>query len=158
VVRTANASGESDGLAAVTRLNGLVELMRLESTESSLGGLAILNALSSALFALALRAASEAGQAPTGLLALAGHSRLAPALSAMFSEPAKPWTLPELAELCDMSRATFMRHFQSGLGRSAIDLLTDIRMSGAANELRKPTATVEAVARFRGPFSLLLET
>jgi AraC family transcriptional activator of mtrCDE len=35
-----------------------------------------------------------------------------------------------------MSRATFMRHFQDKLGRSAIELLTDIRMSLAANELK----------------------
>jgi AraC family transcriptional activator of mtrCDE len=146
LVRTVNASGASDVDSAVTRLNGLLELMRLESTEGNLGGMAILNALSSVLFALALRAASEAERAPTGLLAVAGHSRLAPALSVMFSEPAKPWSLPELADLCGMSRATFVRHFQSGFGRSAIDLLTDIRMSVAANELQKPTVAVEAVA------------
>jgi AraC family transcriptional activator of mtrCDE len=150
VVRTVNASGASGAVSAAARLNGLLELMRLESIEGNPGGVSILNALSLALFALALRTASETGQAPTGLLALAGHSGLAPALSAMFSEPAKPWTLLQLAELCSMSRATFMRHFQSGLGRSAMNLLTDIRMSVAANELRKPMATVEAVASVVG--------
>lgn len=45
-----------------------------------------------------------------------------------------------------MSRATFMRHFQDKLGRTAFDLLTDIRMSMAANELQKATMTTEAVA------------
>jgi AraC family transcriptional regulator, activator of mtrCDE len=146
VVRASGGLAVTDEQSEVPRLNRLVELMRLESMETSLGGLAILNALSSALFALALRVASAAGQTQTGLLALASHSRVAPALSAMFSDPARQWTLPELAALCSMSRATFMRHFQSGLGHSAGDLLTDIRMSVAANELRKPTATVEAVA------------
>ncbi|MBX4145213.1 AraC family transcriptional regulator, partial [Ralstonia pickettii] len=111
-----------------------------------LGGLAILDALSAALFALALRAISESGQAPTGLLALAGQPRLAPAIVAMLDDPARPWTLPELAALCSMSRATFMRHFQSKLGHSAADLLTDIRMSLAANALRRPSASAEAVS------------
>jgi AraC family transcriptional activator of mtrCDE len=106
----------------------------------------MLNALTSALFTLVLRAASESEQAPAGLLALAGHPRLAPAISAMFADPARPWNLPDLADLCSMSRATFMRHFQDKLGRSAIELLTDIRMSLAANELKKPTMTTEAVA------------
>jgi len=45
-----------------------------------------------------------------------------------------------------MSRATFVRHFQDKLGRSAIELLTEIRMSMAANELKKPGMTTEAVA------------
>lgn len=136
-----------DGAGSVSNpLVSLVELMRSESAGDKPGGYAILNAFTSALFTLALRAASESEQAPAGLLALAGHPRLAPAISAMFADPARPWSLPDLANLCSMSRATFMRHFQDKLGRSAIELLTDIRMSLAANELKKPTMTTEAVA------------
>ena len=141
-----DTAGSPDLPDAIARLTSLVELMRAESLGQQLGGLAILNALSSALFALALRAVSESGQAPTGLLALAAHPRLAPAIAAMLDDPAKPWTLPELAARCSMSRATFMRHFHATLGHSALDLLTDIRMSVAANALRQPSASVEAVA------------
>lgn len=110
------------------------------------GSNAILNALSAALFTLTLRAASEAEQAPEGLLAVAGNARLAPAISAMFGDPARAWRLPELADLCGMSRATFMRHFQGRLGCSAADLLTDIRMSLAANALKRSGTSTEAVA------------
>jgi AraC family transcriptional regulator, activator of mtrCDE len=49
-----------------------------------------------------------------------------------------------------MSRATFMRQFQDKLGRSALDLLTDLRMSLAANELKKPAISTEAVAETVG--------
>lgn len=146
VVHAHAGPDENAGPPASDRLAGLLALMRSESTSDKPGGKAILNALSSALFTLALRAASESEQAPEGLLALAGYPRLAPAISAMFGDPARTWTLPELASLCGMSRATFMRHFQDKLGRSAPDLLTDIRMSLAANELRKPGMTTEAVA------------
>jgi AraC family transcriptional activator of mtrCDE len=118
--------------------------------DNEVGSGAILNALSSALFALTLRAAVEAGQARTGLLALAAHPRLASAAAAIFSDPARAWTLPELAGLSSMSRATFMRHFQASLGRSAMDLLTDIRMSAAANALRKSKLSAEAVADLVG--------
>jgi AraC family transcriptional activator of mtrCDE len=146
VVRAMDGHGEEGTGSASNHLASLVGLMRMESAGDKPGGYAILNALTSALFTLALRAASESEQAPAGLLALAGHPRLAPAISAMFSDPARPWNLPDLANLCSMSRATFMRHFQDKLGRSAIELLTDIRMSLAANELKKPTMTTEAVA------------
>lgn len=149
VVRTATGD-ESHGSETSAQLTGLLALMRTESNASHLGGNAMLNALSSALFTLTLRMASESNDAPTGLLALVGQPRLAPALTAMFSEPARPWTLPELAGLCNMSRATLIRHFQDKVGRSANDLLTAIRMTLAANELKKTNASTEAVAESVG--------
>jgi AraC family transcriptional activator of mtrCDE len=143
-----NASGE--GSETDAQLAALVSLMRIETASDSLGGRAMLDALSTAMFALTLRLASELGDASPGLLALAGHPRLAPALAALFHEPAHPWTLPELAKLCNMSRATLARHFQEKLGRSASDLLTDIRMTLAANELRSSVASTGAVAAAAG--------
>jgi AraC family transcriptional activator of mtrCDE len=150
VVRERDCHGD-EGIGSASRhLAGLVALMRTESADDKLGGNAVLNALTSALFALILRAASESEQPPAGLLALTGHPRLAPAISAMFADPARPWTLPDLADLCSMSRATFMRHFQDKLGRSAVDMLTDIRMSLAANALKNPALSAEAVAELVG--------
>jgi len=150
VARAMNGNEEDGNGSAASQLANLVNLMRMESAGDRVGGRAILNALSSALFTLVLRAASEAEEAPDGLLALAGHPRLAPAIAAMFADPTRSWRLPDLADLCGMSRATFMRHFQDRLGRSALDLLTDLRMSLAANELKKPTVSTEAVAETVG--------
>jgi len=143
----AGAGGGSD---TAGQLAGLVALMRGESADDRLGGRAMLNALSSAMFALVLRLASLTDDAPRGLLALAGHPRLAPAVAALFNEPARAWSLPELARLCGMSRATLARQFQEKLGRSAADLLTDIRMALAANELKKSSLSTGAVAEAVG--------
>jgi AraC family transcriptional regulator, activator of mtrCDE len=143
---SATAAGPGTG----AQLAGLVGLMRAESAAENLGGLAMLNALSTALFAIALRLASEVTEPPNGLLALAGNPRLVPALTALFNEPACPWTLPELAQRCNMSRATFIRHFQERLGRSASDLLTDIRMTVAANALKTSEMSTGAVAELAG--------
>ena len=150
VTQVGDGDEDQGGGPASSQLGGLVRLMRTEVTADRVGGRAILNALSSALFALVLRAASEAEKRPAGLLALAGHPRLAPAMEAMLADPAQPWKLPDLAALCGMSRATFMRHFQDRLGCSAVDFLTDLRMSLAANELRKPAISTEAVAESVG--------
>jgi AraC family transcriptional activator of mtrCDE len=150
VVKAMNGHGEEKSESASDHLASLVELMRMESAGDKPGGYAILNALTSVLFTLMLRAASESESAPAGLLALAGHLRLAPAISAMFADPAHPWNLSDLADLCDLSRDTFMRHFQAKLGRSAIELLTDIRMSLAANALKQPVMTAEAAADAAG--------
>jgi AraC family transcriptional regulator, activator of mtrCDE len=150
VVNVGNNQMETFGSQAATQLAGLVSLMRGEAADDHLGGRAMLNALSTAMFTLALRRATETGTAPTGLLALAGFPRLAPALAALFSEPARPWSLPELARLCNMSRATLVRQFQEKLERSASELLTDIRMAIASNELRNSSMSVGAVAETVG--------
>jgi len=143
----AGAAGENETAA---QLAGLVTIMRGESAADHLGGRAMLNALSTVMFALVLRLASETGDAPRGILALAGHSRLAPVVAALFNEPARAWSLPELAELSGMSRATLARQFQEKLGRSASDLLTDIRMTMAANELTRSSLSTGAVAEAVG--------
>jgi AraC family transcriptional regulator, activator of mtrCDE len=150
IVRTAGSDNKATAAGTGAQLTALVELMRAETGSENLGGQAMLNALSAALFALTLRFSGESDAAPTGLLALASQPRLAPALKALFLEPARPWTLPDLAELCNMSRATIARHFQERLGRSASDLLTDIRMTLAATELRTSSVSVGAVGEAVG--------
>ena len=150
VVHAGDRSSDNASSGTAAKLSGLVALMRSESEIDHLGGRAMLNALSTAMFTLVLRLASETNDAPTSLLALAGHPRLAPALAALFNEPARAWSLPDLARLCNMSRATLARRFQEKLGRSASDLLTGIRMTLAANELRKSSLSTGAVAEAVG--------
>ncbi len=150
VVHAGDYNVQAAGSGTSAQLAGLISLMRRESAADHLGGRAMLNALSTAMFVLVLRLASEADDAPRGLLALAGHPRLAPAVMALFNEPARAWSLPELARLCNMSRATLARQFQEKLGRSASDLLTDIRMALASSELKKPSMSTGAVAEAVG--------
>ncbi|KAF1051135.1 MAG: RCS-specific HTH-type transcriptional activator RclR [Burkholderia gladioli] len=132
LIRTA---GEAVDAPVGNRLTRLVELMREEANELGPGSMALVNHLSGALFALAMRFASESGKPPRGLLALAARSRLQPALTAMFDSPGHSWSLPELAALYHMSRATFARHFDEAIGCSASDLLTEIRMTIAGRML-----------------------
>ena len=150
IVRGASEASSPGQTAAGAQVRSLIAMMRTESDTENLGGRAMLNAFSAALFTLTLRLASEAAEAPSGLLSLAGHPRLAPALTAMFQEPARAWTLPELARLCHMSRATLARHFRERLDRSAADLLLDIRMTLAASELKKPLRSTAHVAELAG--------
>lgn len=136
--------------AAGRQLATLIALIRTEAANESLGGHAMLNALSAAMFALALRVASEQNAVSAGLLSAVSQPRLGPALSALFQEPERAWTMPKLARLCHMSRATFARHFQQQMGRSASSLLLDIRMALAADRLRKTSASISEIAEAAG--------
>ncbi|MFH2719519.1 AraC family transcriptional regulator [Enterobacter hormaechei] len=134
-----------------SQISGLVNLIRFEAQVTHLGARAMLNALSTALFTLTLRAASSDGSDNLrGLLQLAADKRLAPALFAILDSPSTNWTLPQLAEICLMSRSTFIRQFEKKLGKSALDLLTDIRMGVASEELLRSGSSTEAIAEMAG--------
>jgi AraC family transcriptional activator of mtrCDE len=123
--RACRHSRRTEGHGA--QLNGLVSLMRWGARRrSSRRPCDAECAIDSDVRAGAAACQRDRRRAPRGLLALAGHPRLAPAVAALFNEPAHAWSLPELACLCNMSRATLARQFQEKLGRSASDLLTDI--------------------------------
>ncbi|WP_395062445.1 AraC family transcriptional regulator [Paraburkholderia silvatlantica] len=139
-----------DGTQAPERLVRLIALLRDEAYEAAPGSESLVNHLSGALFGLTLRYASAGDAPPRGLLALAQRPRLQPAIDAMFEAPGKPWTLPELAELCHMSRATFVRHFDEAIGRSAADVLTDIRMTLAGRMLAQGNDSVAGIGEFVG--------
>jgi AraC family transcriptional activator of mtrCDE len=123
----------------------LVELMREEVKGRHPGSESVVNHLSGALFGLTLRFASENGEPPRGLLALSQRPRLQPALSAMFDQPGEPWSLPGLAALCNMSRATFARQFDEAIGRSPTDLLTEVRMAVAGRKLAQTRLPVPEI-------------
>jgi AraC family transcriptional regulator, activator of mtrCDE len=154
-----DANGSSNGAAqheladdtvASSRLARLIQLMREESLEQGPASETLVNHLSGALFALTLRFASNTAEPPRGLLALTQRTRLQPAITAMFEEPGKPWSLPELAALCNMSRATFARHFDEAIGRSATDVLTEIRMALAGRKLAESNLAVAEIGETVG--------
>src|ERR671918_1282363 len=134
VVHAGTHAGQKETAA---QLAGLVSLMRSESADDHLGGRAMLNALSTAMFALVMRLASETEDVPRGLLALAGHPRLAPAVAALFHQPPRAWALPQLARLCNISRATLARQFQENHGRRGGGGRVSIR-SGLPARLQEP--------------------
>jgi AraC family transcriptional regulator, activator of mtrCDE len=156
IVRSANSGnsrgegGDSAQAMAGSRLTRLIELMREEAIDDGPGSETLVSHLSAALFALTLRFASELSAPPHGLLALAGRPRLQAAVSAMFETPGEPWTLDQLASLCNMSRATFVRQFQEAIGRSATDVLTEVRMTIAGRFLLQSTKPVAEIGEAVG--------
>src|SRR5258707_1702435 len=108
VVHAGAHTGQQETAA---QLAGLVSLMRSDSADDRLGGRAMLNALSTAMFALVMRLASETEDAPRGLLALAGHPRLAPAVAPPVNKPPPAWFLARPSALWHMSPGTLARPF-----------------------------------------------
>ncbi|NKJ47722.1 AraC family transcriptional regulator [Burkholderia sp. SG-MS1] len=125
------------GAPTVGALQAVVGVMREEASRRQPGALAIVTALSQALFAMALRVYGERNAASAGVLALLADARLGASVQGMMSAPERAWTIAELGELAAMSRATFARRFNERAGVTVMDFLTRIRMTIACDLLRR---------------------
>lgn len=123
------------GVQSLGALQTLIALMRDEAQHRQPGALAIVTALSQALFAMALRVHGEQQASGSGVLALLADARLGASVQGMLSAPERAWTIAELGELAAMSRATYARHFNERAGMTVMDFLTQIRMTIACDLL-----------------------
>lgn len=70
-----------------------------------------------------------------------------PALSALHTSPARPWTVESLAQEARVSRATFARRFVEVMGEPPISYLAGWRLCLAADLLQDGDDTLESIAR-----------
>ncbi|CAE6725136.1 AraC family transcriptional regulator [Paraburkholderia nemoris] len=123
------------GVRTLGALQTVIALMRTEAEQRQPGALAIVTALSHALFAMALRVHGEQNASGAGVLALLADARLGASVQGMLSAPERAWTIAELGERAAMSRATYARHFNERAGMTVMDFLTQIRMTIACDLL-----------------------
>ena len=138
-------------------LRAAVELLGAELGGAELGGDArpgadaVLTGLLDLLLLYILRAWLDdrraAGHAAAGWAAALHDPAVAAALHAVHDDPARPWTVAELAARARLSRAAFARRFTRLVGRPPLAYLTWWRMTVAARLLRTTDAPVDAIAR-----------
>lgn len=118
-----------------------------ESDSYRSGSETVLARLSELLFIRVLRRYIE--QLPeqsVGWLAGLRDPNISRALQLMHGDPARDWTLEELARESGMSRAIFADRFAKCLGETPMRYLAKWRMQLAGNLLDRPDATIEDVA------------
>ncbi|WP_397452379.1 AraC family transcriptional regulator [Pseudomonas sp. NA-150] len=136
----------STELQAGDHLPALVALLRGEADANKTGGQFIINALTSALFALILRAHLHNQPQASGTLALMNDKRLSKVWQSILDDPAHDWTIEGLASIALMSRATFMRSFTKLAGISPWVMLTRVRMELAYSLLTRSHSGLSDIA------------
>ncbi|CAL9332226.1 IS5 family transposase IS4811 [Streptomyces sp. enrichment culture] len=86
----------------------------------------------------------------SGWLAGLSDPVVAAALTSLHREPARPWTVAELAGEASVSRSTLAARFKSAVGQGPLEYLTRWRIELAARQLREGSATLAVVARSVG--------
>ena len=127
------------------RLAVLVKLVSDESKETRSGRELVLERLVEVLLVEALRVAPGSG-APPGLLRGLADERVAAALRHMHLEPARPWTMAQLAKKAAMSRSAFFERFLRAVGVAPMEYLLAWRMAVAKDLLRKTDFGLDVVA------------
>jgi AraC family transcriptional activator of mtrCDE len=64
----------------------------------------------------------------------------------MLHEPARPWTLDELAAHANTSRATLVRQFQTAVNMAPAAYLAQLRLSIARGRIRASRTPLAAIA------------
>ena len=118
-------------LASHSELDAICRLLVAEGFGSAAGRQAALDRLFEYLLILLIRDVVAKGLVGTGVLAGLSHPRLAKALTAIHDEPARPWTLQDLADQAGMSRTRFAELFRQVVGGTPIDYLSCWRITTA---------------------------
>jgi AraC-like DNA-binding protein len=111
------------------------------------GGAGVLAKLAEVLFIEVLRLyMNEQGEGRTGWLAGVGDRIVGAALNALHADPARGWTLDELARTAATSRSVLAERFAQLVGSSPMQYLTQWRMLLAANLLTRSNAPLASIA------------
>ncbi|QJI45497.1 AraC family transcriptional regulator [Pseudomonas sp. ADAK2] len=125
----------------------ILTAMEREVRSARVGFAGILARLADVVAAMIVRGWVECacGNA-SGLVAALRDPRLARALLALHREPARDWTVAELAAQCNTSRSVFAERFQATIGIPPLRYATELRMRLASQWLSLDRLPIEAVA------------
>lgn len=122
-----------------------LELLFKEAREQHCGRQAVLDRLMEVVVVQLLRDLMDQKRLNFGLLAGLADARLMKAINAMHAEPAKSWSLEDLADVAGMSRARFAVKFRETVGQTPGAYLGAWRL-GVAQALLRRGKPVQVVA------------
>lgn len=128
------------------RYADLVAIIRDELEIGGPGAGAIASDLSSALFVMLLRHYLELNPPAAGALALLGARETAQAAIAVLEDPARHWSLDELADLAAVSRATLIRAFKRLSDMAPLAFVSEVRLGIARHRLAHTGDPVSQIA------------
>jgi len=124
-------------LADAPTLDAAQALLCSEAQARRCGHAAVVDRLTEVLMVQMLRYAIEHRLVDGGLLAGLADPLLSKALNAMHAEPARPWTLADLAQQAGMSRSRFAARFSQAVGMPPAEYLVHWRVGLAKGLLRR---------------------
>lgn len=123
-----------------------------EVRQSRPGGALVAEHLAQLMLVQVLRLylAQPQGTGGVGWLHAMGDAQIGRVLGAMHADPARRWTLGDLAAVAAMSRSAFAERFTRVVGKPPMDYLANWRMLVAGDRLRRTSDTIASIAHALG--------
>jgi len=131
-------------------------LAAAESASRQRGASAVVDRLAEVLLMQTLRLFFENSPEPRGFLAAVKDPSIGRALSSIHRDPARDWSVPELARVAALSRSAFSERFRELVDESPMRYLSNWRMLKARELLQNDSISVAEVASqvgYRSEFS-----
>lgn len=143
-------------LTDIPELSGTLEWLFKEAFECHCGRMAVMDRLFELLVILLLRHLISNRDQQPGMMAGLADPRLSRALNLIHEQPAKPWSVADLASAANLSRAGFAEQFRRVVGQTPADYLLSWRVSLAQKRLRegKPIALIADEVGYESPSAL----
>lgn len=136
----------ADDAPGASRMRMLMSAIQEELEGARPGAEAIATDLACALFVMVVRVHLDREGDRGGLLALLAHRQLGRAVAAMLDDPARSWTLDELAARANASRASLVRMFRRTAQLPPLAVLAELRLDLARRKLSCSALPVAAIA------------
>lgn len=128
-------------------VNSISNLIHNEVQNITVGAEAVIARLADILVIAAMRQyLNDLADDELGWLSALEDERIGKALKLLHQQPAKHWSLDELASAIGMSRASFAQQFKRLVGNTPMDYLTEWRMSLAYSQLQLSKDTILSIA------------
>ncbi|WP_288741053.1 AraC family transcriptional regulator [uncultured Rheinheimera sp.] len=143
-------------LADLAMLSGNLNWLFDEAFAQHCGKNAVLNRLFELVVIQLLRYMMANRSVSTGMMAGLADLRLSKAVTLMHDQPAKAWSVAELASAASMSRASFAAKFHKVVGITPADYLVSWRVSLTQKLLRegRPIALIADEVGYESPSAL----
>ncbi|KZL16260.1 Regulatory protein SoxS [Pseudovibrio axinellae] len=129
-------------------LQATLQLIAQEALQQRPGGDTLITRLADVIVIEAIRQwLNTAPETDKSWLRGMRDRHIGPALLALHREPAKNWSLEELAKTAGMSRSAFSAHFTQTVGQPAMQYLTKCRMHLARMELTETAAPISVISQ-----------
>jgi AraC-like DNA-binding protein len=130
-----------------TTLRWPVERMMQELQDPQPGSFLVMQHLAHMMLVQALRVHLKDGlKGGVGWLFALADKQMSAAIAALHDNPARRWTLQDLAAVAGMSRSSFALKFKQTVGTSPMDYLTHWRMLLAGDQLKHSREPIAAIA------------
>ena len=134
-------------IPAGPRTGAALDLLAAETVRDEPGQDAVLHRSLDLVLVLALRSwCKSLGPADPSWYAALTDPAIGTALDHLHADPARPWTVADLAGVAGLSRAAFAARFTRLVGQPPMAYLTSWRMTLAADLLREEAGTTVAAA------------